>query len=719
MSITFISEHNVFKLDGKDYTYLIGVYDNRYLLTLYYGKKIEIVDPSRLMVTRELGFSPSPHEDFYRRDRSLDTMLQECPTFGYGDFRIPSIMIEQENGSRCLDLRYKSYEFLSDKPLISQMPSLKEDDHCDSLKITLKDEVSGVEVDLFYNVYQNRNVLTRHLKIRNTGKEKLIISKAMSCSFDLRDNQFDLLQLIGTHCEERHIEVTPLRHGISKIESRRCTSSHMLNPFMALCRKDVNEYNGEVYGINLVYSGNYEGTIEVDQRHTTRVQMGIGSFDFAWPLMANEVFETPEVVMVYSPNGLNAMSQTFHDLYNDCLLKKHYHHPIVVNNWEATYFDFNEEKLTKLIESAKGLGIETFVLDDGWFAKRNNDESSLGDWVVNTQKLPNGLEKIADICKKNKLGFGLWFEPEMISEESSLYKNHPEYAIRISNRPHLYSRCQLVLDLSKKEVCDYIIKAISDVVDNLPITYIKWDFNRNITETQNKQLCHKYVLGLYYVLDAITSKYPNIMIEGCSGGGGRFDPAMLYYTPQIWTSDDTDAIERLYIQYGTSIVYPPTSMVGHVSVTPNHQTGRVTPFKTRGIVAMSANFGYELNPQVLSEAEQEMVKAQTKEYQHLRKVIYNSSFYRLRSPYKGNDCAWSFVSKNKKEVYVMYVRILNAATNEFDYLLLKGLDEKKIYLDVANNVKYTGSELMNVGLLLPRHPYDFNGIMYHFKEVRE
>ncbi len=719
MSITYHVQSNVFQLDGKNSTYLIGIYDQRYLLTLYYGAKIEILKPERLEVIRELGFSPSPNEYFYKRAVSLDTLPQECPTFGYGDFRIPSLMVEQEDGSRCLDLRYKSYELLSDKPSITGMPSLHQDDNCDTLKITLRDELTQIEVDLYYNVYGDRDVITRHCVIRNQGNKKVWISKAMSCSFDLRDNQFNFLQLIGTHCEERHIELTPLRHGISKIESRRCSSSHMLNPFMALLRKDATEDYGEVYGINLVYSGSYEGCVEVDQRHTTRVQMGISSFDFSWPLNPSEIFETPEVVMVYSNSGLNGMSQQFHNLYNDCLLKKHYHHPIVVNNWEATYFNFNEEKLEKLIASAKGLGIETFVLDDGWFGKRDNDESSLGDWIVNKNKLPHGLQGVADICKKNGLKFGLWFEPEMISVDSDLYRAHPDYAIALPNRPHLYSRCQLVLDLSRKEVCDYIIDSISNVVDHLAISYIKWDFNRNITETYNKQLGHKYVLGLYYVLETLTHKYPHILIEGCSGGGGRFDPAMLYYTPQIWTSDDSDAIERLYIQYGTSLVYPPTTMVGHVSVTPNHQTGRLTPFKTRGIVAMSANFGYELNPQVLSEEERVMVKEQTKTYASLRKVIYHSDFYRLRSPFGGNDCAWSFVSKNKKEVYVMYVRILNGATNEFDWLKLKGLQANKIYQNVETKEKFTGSELMNAGILLPRHPYDFNGLMYHFKVVKE
>lgn len=719
MAITYHTKSNVFQLDGKDVTYLIGVLDNKFLLTLYFGKKIEILHPERLAVYRELGFSPSPNEYFYKRSVSLDTLPQEYPSFGYGDFRVPAITVEQENGSRCIDLRYKGFEILSDKPLIEGMPSLKQDDNCDTLKITLVDDVTSVEVDLYYNVYNDRNVITRHSVIRNSGSKEVKITKALSCSFDLRDNKFNFMQLVGTHCEERHIEVTPLRHGITKIESRRCTSSHMLNPFMALLRKDTTEYSGEVYGINLVYSGNYEGVIEVDQRHTTRVQMGIGSFDFEWPLKPNDSFYTPEVVLVYSSTGINDMSLQFHNLYNDCLLKKHYHHPIVVNNWEATYFNFDEEKLDKLVSAAKGLGIETFVLDDGWFGKRNNDESSLGDWFVNKEKLPNGLKGVADICKKNKLKFGLWFEPEMISIESELYKNHPEYAIKLQDRPHLHSRCQLVLDLSKKEVCDYVIDAISNVVDNIDISYIKWDFNRNITETYNKQVGHKYVLGLYYILEAITSKYPNIMIEGCSGGGGRFDPAMLYYTPQIWTSDDSDAIERLYIQYGTSICYPPTCMVGHVSVTPNHQTGRVTPFKTRGIVAMSANFGYELNPQVLSEQEREMVKQQTKTYANLRKVLYKSDFYRLRNPFNGNDCAWSFVSKNKNEVYVMYVRILNAATNEFDYLTLKGLDKNKIYENVETKERFTGSELENVGLLLPRHPYDFNGLMWHFKVVKE
>lgn len=718
MAIIYHANSNIFQLDGKDFTYLIGVFDNKYLSTLYFGKKIEILRPERLEVSRECGFSPSPADCFYRRYISLDTLPQEYPSFGYGDFRIPAITVEQENGSRLLDLKYKGYRLVTDKMAIPGIPTLRQDDNTDTLVITLCDEVTKVEVDLIYNVYGNRNVITRHAIIRNEGKEKVVVTKAMSLSLDLRDNKFDFMQLVGAHCEERQIERTPLRHGITKIESRRTTSSHQLNPFMALLRKDTNEDDGEVYGFNLVYSGSYEGDVEVDQRHTTRVMMGLSSFDFAWELKHGERFDTPEAVIVYSNKGLNGMSQQFHSLYNDCLLKKHYHHPIVVNNWEATYFDFNEDKLEKLIKSAKGLGIETFVLDDGWFGKRNDDESSLGDWKVNLNKLPHGLQGISDICKKNGLQFGLWFEPEMISVDSDLYRAHPDYAIKVENRDHIYSRCQLVLDLSRKEVCDYIIKSFSDVVDSLNISYIKWDFNRNISETYNKQLSHKYVLGLYYVLETLTNKYPHIMIEGCSGGGGRFDPAILYYCPQIWTSDCSDAISRLYIQYGTSIVYPPTTMVGHVSVAPNHQTGRLTPFKTRGVVAMSANFGYELNPQVLSEDERAQVKEQTREYQNLRKVLYNSDFYRIRSPFGGNDCAWSFVSKNKKEVYVMYVRILNGATNEFDYLTLKGLDPQIKYQDMNTKEIYTGSELMGAGIILPRHPYDFNGIMYHFKEVK-
>ncbi len=719
MSIIYNEQEKTFQLNGRSSSYIMGVAYDRYLAHLYYGKKVNMVHPSRRLVSRELGFSPSLIEFFYNRSVSLDTLPQEFPSFGYTDFRIPAIIIEQENGSRITDFRYKRFEICDTKPQITGMPSLKgEKGETQTLIIHLEDEVTNVEVLLYYNVYDNRDVITRHVKVINHGTQTLKINKVVSCSFDMHDKNFNFLQLHGTHCKERHIEVTPLRHGITKIESRRGSSSHMLNPFFALLRNDTTEDNGEVYGINFVYSGNYEGAVEVDQRETARVQMGLGSFDFCWTLRPNEEFETPEVVMVYSSNGLNGMSQTFHNLYNERLIKRHYHHPIVVNNWEATYFGFNEEKLNGLLKAAKGLGIETFVLDDGWFGKRNNDECSLGDWKVNLEKLPGGLQKVAQMAKENGMKFGLWFEPEMISIDSDLYRAHPEYAIRVDNREHAVSRCQLVLDLSKAEVCDYVVESISALVDSIPISYIKWDFNRNITETQSKDLCHKYVLGLYSILDRLTTKYPDLLIEGCSGGGGRVDPGVLYYTPQIWTSDDSDAIERLFIQYGTSIVYPPTTMVGHVSVVPNHQTGRVTPFFTRGIVAMSANFGYELNPQVLTKQERELVKQQTKTYQRIRKCLYNSDFYRIRSPFGGNDSAWSFVSKNKKKVFVMYVRILNGATNEFDWLKLKGLQADKLYQEVNTKEIYTGEELMNVGILLPRHPYDFHGILYEFNQVK-
>lgn len=719
MPIIYNEQEKTFHLECKDSSYIMGIAHDIYLTHLYYGKKTKMLHPSRKMVSRELGFSPSPLAFFHNRSVSLDTMPQEFPSFGYTDFRIPAIIIEQENGSRITDFHYKSFEILDQKPAIKGLPSLRsEENETQTLIIHLWDDVTKVEVCLYYNVYHQRNVITRHVKVINHGTQTLKITKIVSCSFDMHDKEFNFLQLHGTHCKERHIEVTPLRHGITKIESRRGSSSHMLNPFFALLRKDVTEDYGEVYGLNFVYSGNYEGAVEVDQRDTARVQMGLGSFDFMWTLQPNETFETPEVVMVYSDKGLNGMSQTFHNLYNERLIKRHYHHPIVVNNWEATYFGFNQENLQALLKSAKGLGIETFVLDDGWFGKRNNDECSLGDWKVNLDKLPGGLQKVADLAKENGLKFGLWFEPEMISIDSDLYRSHPDYAIRICDREHAVSRCQLVLDLSRKDVCEYVIDSISKIVDEIPISYIKWDFNRNLTETQSKDLCHKYVLGLYSILEALTNKYPDMLIEGCSGGGGRVDPGALYYTPQIWTSDDSDAIERLFIQYGTSLVYPPTTMVGHVSVVPNHQTGRVTPFHTRGIVAMSANFGYELNPQVLTKEEREMVKQQTKTYQRIRKCLYNSDFYRIRSPFEGKDCAWSFVSKNKKQIFVMYVRILNGATNEFDWLKLKGLAEDKLYQDVNTKEIYTGSELMNVGILLPRHPYDFHGILYEFVQVK-
>lgn len=718
MSIYYNMQEKTFHLEGKGFSYIMGIAHNRYLSHLYYGKKVEMLHPSRRMVSRELGFSPSPIAFFKNRSVSLDTMPQEFPSFGYTDFRLPAIVIEQENGSRITDFQYKDFKILNEKPKISGMPSLRPDEDTQTLIITLVDEVLHVEADLIYNVYGSRNVLTRHVCLRNLGNETLKVTKILSMSFDMYDANYNFLQLYGTHCQERHIEVTPLRHGITKIESRRNSSSHMLNPFFALLRKNVDEDQGEVYGFNFVYSGNYEGCVEVDQRETMRVQMGLSGFDFCWDLKPNETFATPEVVMVYSEKGLNDMSLTFHDLYNERLIRQSYHHPIVVNNWEATYFDFDEEKLKKLLQSAKGLGIETFVLDDGWFGKRNNDESSLGDWKVNLEKLPGGLQKVAEMAKENGLKFGLWFEPEMISIDSDLYRQHPDYAIKAPNRDHAVSRCQLVLDLSRKDVCQYVIDSISSILDQVNISYIKWDFNRNITETYSKDLGHKYVLGLYFILDTITKKYPHVLIEGCSGGGGRVDPAVLYYTPQIWTSDDSDAIERLFIQYGTSLVYPPSTMVGHVSVTPNHQTGRLTPFFTRGIVAMSANFGYELNPQVLSDEEREMVKQQVKTYAKLRKVIYRSDFYRLRSPFAGKDCAWSFVSKNKRKVYVMYVRILNGATNEFDWLKLKGLQPNKIYKDVNTQQIYTGDELMKVGILLPRHPFDFHGILYEFIEVK-
>jgi len=715
MAIRFNKEQNTFKLDGKDFSYIIGIFDNKYLLHLYYGKKVEIANVKRFLDPVETSFSPVPADYFKNRTVSLDVLPQEYPTFGYGDFRIPALTVKQLDESRCLDLRYDSYSIFKGKEQVKGMPSIKIDDEVETLKITLKDALLDLYVDLYYSVYESRNVLLRHSTIRNSSNEDVSILRALSFSYDVIDHNYKLLKLYGSHVNERQVEYVDLTYGINKIESRRGLSSPQFNPFIALTSKNVDENNGEVFAANLIYSGSFEANVEVDQRGSTRINMGISSFDFAWNLKQSESFDTPEVVMVYSNKGLNDMSKTYHHLYKELLINNNYEHPIVLNSWEAAYFDINETKLNNLIENAKGLGIEMFVIDDGWFLNRNNDESSLGDWVVDNKKLPNGLKPILDKAKEANMKLGLWFEPEMISENSNLYRTHPEYAIKIKNRPANISRCQLVLDLSKKEVCDYIIDAVSNVVDNVAISYIKWDFNRHICDLQYQDQAHKYVLGLYYVLETLTKKYPNVLIEGCSGGGGRFDPAILYYSPQIWTSDNTDAIDRLNIQYGTSLVYPMECMVGHVSITPNHLNGRVTPIHTRANVAMFTSFGYELDIGKLASDEKAQVKGQVEYYKEFRKNMFlNSDFYRLINPFENDECAFEVVSYNLKEVYVMYAIKLNKYRFIDKYLKLVGLDENKLYEDVDNHTIYTGSELMNIGIKLPRYQKDFDSTMYHF-----
>ena len=550
-----------------------------------------------------------------------DSIPQEYQAFGNGDFRIPAYQIRLNNGSRISDLRYKSYKAYKGKPKLKGLPATYVNDceESETLEIIMEDKVIGLLVILTYTLFKDLDVITRSVKFTNQGQESLRLTRALSMSVDFRDDDFEMISLYGAHNNEKNIERRKIVSGIQLIDSCRGSRSPQQAPFLALVRKDTNEDSGEAYGFNLVYSGNFTAQVQVDPYKNTRVSMGINPFDFSWLLEINESFQTPEVVMVYSQNGIGEMSRIYHKLYSQNLCRgdfKNKARPILINNWEATYFDFDEKKIKSIAKEGIELGIELFVLDDGWFGKRDDDNSSLGDWVVDERKLPNGLEKLANTITSTGMEFGIWFEPEMVSVNSDLYRQHPDWCIHVPNRPCTLGRNQLVLDLSRDDVCDYIVKSVSNILSNASITYVKWDMNRNITDVgsellpyeRQEETSHRYILGLYKVLDYLVDRFPKVLFESCSSGGGRFDAGMLYYMPQTWTSDNTDAICRTKIQYGTSLIYPAITMGSHVSTVPNHQVGRITHIDTRGHVAMAGNLGYELDLTKLTKEEKQVIK---------------------------------------------------------------------------------------------------------------
>jgi alpha-galactosidase len=729
MGIVYNHATKTFHLQANDTSYVMQIVRSGYLAHLYWGKKIRNVNGSRKLKFLDRPFSPNP--DPSDRTFSLDTLPQEYPTYGNTDFRTPAYQVQLENGSMISELRYKTHWIYKGKPKLEGLPAtyVENENEAETLEILLEDQLIGLHVTLLYTVYEKWNVITRSVRFDNNGFERIKLLRALSMNVDFPHADYEWLHLPGAWARERVIERRPVVSGTQAVESRRGASSHQHNPFIALLQKGANEDYGEVYGFSLVYSGNFLAQIEVDQFRTTRVAMGINPFDFTWLLEPGESFQTPEVVMVYSDKGLNGMSQTYHQLYRTRLARGVYRdrqRPILINNWEATYFNFNEEKILRLAKTAAELGIELFVLDDGWFGKRDNDRSSLGDWFVDKRKLPNGLAGLAANINNMGMRFGLWLEPEMVSVDSELYRKHPDWCLHVPSRPRSEGRNQLVLDYSRKEVCDYIIQAISNVLASAPISYVKWDMNRHMTEIgsaalppeRQRETAHRYMLGLYRVMEEITSRFPYILFESCSGGGGRFDPGMLYYMPQTWTSDNTDAVARLKIQYGTSLVYPISAMGAHVSAVPNHQVHRITSLEMRGHVAMSGNFGYELDLTKLSEEEKAIVKQQVAFYKDIRRLVQFGTFYRILSPFEGNETAWMFVSEDKSEAFVAYFRVLAEANAPLSFLRLKGLDPNKDYEIIGSGEVYGGDELMYAGLNVPRRRGDFISVIWRLKESR-
>ena len=714
----------MFKLDGKDTSYVFGVIDEGFLVHGYFGKKIEDDDLTYLLRLEENPWVPKAN----MRDMGtfMDMTAFEYPCHGRGDYREPCLIVEDGEGMTTTDLRYVSHKTYKGKPALEGLPAtFAKENEAETLEITCVDKHTGLEAVLVYTVFNNLDAVTRSVRLKNTGKAPLNVKRVLSMCVDFDNDGYDLITLNGSWARERVIERSKLHHGKQGVDSVKGESSHQNNPFMALVSHNADEDMGEAYGFNFVYSGNFFAQAEVTQNKCTRAVMGINHFDFNWLLEEGEEFVAPEVVMVYSDEGIGKMSRTFHDLYRQHLIRGEYkdkRRPILINNWEATYFNFDTEKLIGIAKEASKLGIEMLVMDDGWFGHRDSDNSSLGDWFVYEKKLQGGLKYLVDEVNKLGMKFGIWFEPEMISPDSELYRKHPEWAIQVRGREMTMSREQYVLDYSNKEVRDYVYGMMRNVLDSANIEYIKWDMNRQLTEVgstslpknRQRELWHRYVLGVYDLMNRLTTDYPHILLENCSGGGARFDPGMLYYSPQIWCSDDTDAIERLKIQHGTSICYPASAMGAHVSDCPNHPVGRSTPFATRGNVAMVGTFGYELDVTRIPQQDRDAIPAQIAEFNKYNPIVRTGDQYRIGNVFEDNMWdAWIFVAKDKSEAVFTFVQVLGRPNYRSRRIKLKGLDSNASYKNMETGEIHSGNVLMNMGIFV-KLDGDFTSKVVHF-----
>ena len=725
MAIIVDEKTGLFQLITDNTEYQMKADKHGVLKHLWYGEKTGC-DMEYLQSYPDVGFSGNIYDAGNDRTYSLDTLPLEYACDGVGDYRITAAAAVHSDGSCALDLRYKGYRISKGKYSIKGLPAVYADvSESETLEIVLKDKYSDIEVTLRYGVLPKLDIITRCASVANNTNEPVILTKAASLCLDIPHGEWEWVHFHGRHAMERLTERMPLCHGIQESSSKRGTSSHHQNPTVLLCSPDCTETSGSCIGAALMYSGSFRTKIQLDQMEQVRLVMGINPELFRWELKPSEVFDTPEVIMSYSSNGMEKLSHNFHKVIREHVCRGKYklaERPVLINNWEATYFDFNEEKILKIAEQAASLGVDMLVLDDGWFGKRDDDCSGLGDWFVSEEKLNGGLGKLAEKIKSLGMKFGLWFEPEMVSEDSDLYRSHPDWAIKIPSRNPVRSRYQLVLDMINPEVRDYLFGAISDILKNADISYIKWDMNRSICDwytpclsAENQgEMPHRYVLGLYELLERLTTAFPDVLFEGCSGGGGRFDAGMLYYCPQIWCSDDTDAFERTKIQYGTSFFYPVSAIGSHVSAVPNHQTGRITPIETRAVTAMAGSFGYELDLNTLSHDEKQEVKEQIVRFKKYGRLIHNGLYYRLSDPMNDKFAVWGFVSEDKKEVLVHGV-IFRTEPNRTQYLAkLRGLLPDTNYRLAENGEVYKGSALMNGGILLPKSWGDYASIEMHF-----
>ena len=726
MSIRYDEANRIFELDTRNTSYRIGIADEEgFVGHIYYGQKIRPQKCDQFLRTCEAPFVPSKNNR--ERCSFMDTFPTEYSGNGIGDYRESCIAVKTANGSRTVDLKFVDYDIVNGKPGISGLPaSFAGEEEVQTLVVHMMDGGCGIDVDLIYSVFEDEDVITRSVSVKNAGDRDIRLTKVYSACIDMDDEDFEMLTLHGSWARERQIERRPIAYGKQSVSSLRGESSHQDHPFMAWMTKGTDQTTGDVYGMHFVYSGNFIAQIEKSQFDSIRAVMGIHSEGFEWWLTPGETFTAPEVVLTYSHDGLGQMTRNLHDFYRCHMIRSRYLHkkrPVLINNWEATYFDFDTDKLLAIAKSAAEHGTEMLVMDDGWFGHRNDDATSLGDWFVNENKIKGGLKHLVDEVNKLGLKFGIWMEPEMISPDSELYRKHPDWAFAVPERAATLSRNQYVLDLSRKEVRDYVYECVHNVISSANIEYVKWDMNRQLTDIgsvefngdRQGELAHRYVLGVYELQERLVNDFPDILLENCSGGGARFDPGMLYYSPQIWCSDDTDAIERLSIQEGTELIYPLSTMGAHVSDCPNHTVGRSTPFMTRAHVALAGTFGYELDITKISEEERAMIPEQVSMYHKYNDLVREGDYYRVAS-YRENglyDC-WMVVAKDKSEALVTYVQVLGRPNMHSRKIKLLGLYAAADYrLDGTDEV-YGGDLLMNAGMLVEDMRGDYMSRLYHF-----
>lgn len=723
MKIFFDESQQFFHLQNQHISYIIGIEKEQYLTHRYFGPRLTHYHQVNQLQMIDRGFATNPISD--ERTFSLTTLPLETSTQGSLDYRIANYQFRNAAGHRVTQFIYHHFELTDGKPVLDGLPSLS-GTHAQTLSLFLIDPVQSLEMVLHYTLYDDLPVVVRSVTYHNNSSQTVYLENAGSMMLDLPRCNFDLLTLNGAHTNEASLQRQPLHPGIQAIGSTRGTSSPQHQPFLGLADTSTTETHGDVYGFHLIYSGNFIAQAEVEQYGSTRVQLGIHPDTFEWKLEPATSFQTPEAVLNFSSQGLNQLSQTFHALYQTRLAPSQWQQkerPVLLNSWEGNYFDFTESDLLKQIDSAHELGIELFVLDDGWFGQRNDDTTSLGDWVVNQEKLPHGIDYLADYLHQRNMSFGLWFEPEMISIESQLFAQHPEWSLQVPDYPQTQGRQQLVLNLSLMDVQDYLIQQLTTYLTSGKIDYIKWDMNRHLTEVgnlclpydQQKEVSHRYVLGLYRVLAEITTRFPQVLFENCSSGGGRFDPGMIAYMPQTWTSDNTDALCRSKIQYGYSLLYPPIMLGAHVSESPNHQVGRITPLDSRFLIAMSGNFGYELAIEELSETERAEIKEQIAFYKTHRHLLQFGQFYRIKELDAYYATAWLF--KNETEALLVYSNGLAQPAQPVQYLKTTYLDSTALYKETTSGTIYSGSELNHAGLLIPRMKGDFQCFYRHWRKL--